>query len=233
MISVVANATIILPVPYAVAVFILGGFLDPVILGLVSGFGAAIGELTGYALGLAWRGVLAEEKKRKLEAARKLLDKSAFLTIFIFSATPLPVDVISIPVGMMKYPIWKAFLAFLAGKIVLCLAIAFSGKIFVEMLIAASEAGGIWGTVGTVVAIIVIIALILLIDWEVAFNIVESEGWMGLVRPRNVKKLLGTVKQRWRKPEPKEAEEAGGAGEVPVGGEEASGEVGEGSEGNS
>ena len=204
VISVLANATIILPVPYALAIFTLGTVLNPLVLGLVGGLGAAIGELTGYALGAAWRGVLTEEKKRKFEAAKKLLDKSAALAIFVFSATPLPVDVISIPVGMIGYPLWKTFLAFLAGKITLCLMLSYSGQLFMRVLVLVSEAGGIWGVVGTVVAMAIIIAVVLLIDWGEALSIVNEQGWLALVKPKNVRRLLGTIKSkriRRKKPE--------------------------------
>lgn len=196
VVSVIANATIILPVPYALAIFTLGTVLNPLILGVVGGTGAAIGELTGYALGAVWRGVLDESKKKQFEAARKLLDKSAGLAIFVFSATPLPVDVISIPVGMIGYPLWKTFLAFLAGKIVLCLTLAYSGYFFMKFLVLVGEAGGIWGMVGTVVAIAVLIALVLLIDWTEALRITDEEGWLGLLKPRNIRRLIGTIKSR-------------------------------------
>ena len=200
VVSVVANATIILPVPYALAIFTLGTVLNPLILGLVGGLGAAIGELTGYALGAAWRTVLDEEKKAKFEAAKKLLDKSAALAIFVFSATPLPVDVISIPVGMIGYPLWKTFLAFLTGKTVLCLTLAYSGQLFMRVLALASEESGIWGTVATVAAVVVLIALVLLIDWTEAVKIVDEEGWLSLIRPRNIRRLLGTIRSRGKKP---------------------------------
>ncbi len=211
ILSVVANATIILPVPYALAILTLGAILDPLWLGLVSGVGAAIGEMTAYALGYAWRGALTEEKKAKLEKAKRLIGDSAALTIFIFSATPLPVDVISIPVGMLGYPAWKTFLAFLAGKTVLCLTIAYFGGIFRIWLSLASEVGGVWGIIGTLTAIIALVALVLLIDWDEALRIVQEEGWKGLFTPEGARRLLGTIPHRWRK----RAKKSGG-GEEPV-----------------
>ena len=45
------NATIILPVPGLIFVFALGHTLNPLVVGLVAGPGAALGELTGYLAG--------------------------------------------------------------------------------------------------------------------------------------------------------------------------------------
>jgi len=207
--SIIANATIILPVPYALAILTLGmAGLNPLWLGIISGVGAAIGELTAYALGYAWRSAMTEERKEKLEKARRLLGKSAVLVIFVFSATPLPVDVISIPVGMMGYPIWKVFPAFLAGKIILCIVIACFGWLFKEFLILISGVGGIFGIIGTLIAIAALVALVLLIDWDEALRIADEEGWRSIFTPEGVKRLLSTIKHRWKSPREAEVEEA-------------------------
>ena len=49
--SLIGSATIILPVPSFALVIAAGSQLDPLWVGVISGTGAAIGELTGYGLG--------------------------------------------------------------------------------------------------------------------------------------------------------------------------------------
>ena len=49
--SLIGSATIILPVPSFALVIAAGSQLDPLWVGIISGAGAAIGELTGYGLG--------------------------------------------------------------------------------------------------------------------------------------------------------------------------------------
>ena len=222
--SVLGNATIILPAPYSLFIFILGGILDPLLLGAISGLGAAIGELTGYALGAAWRKAVKEEKKRELERAKKLLENPGFIIVFTMAATPLPDDVVSVPLGLMRYPLWKAFLAFLAGKTLLCLILAYSGKLLIDITWLVWGASGLWGMVGTALAIAIITALAILIDWGEILDIIEEKGWRGIFSSEGVKRLLSTIRRGRRKEEEGEekAEAEGGerAGEE-GGGEEA------------
>ncbi len=46
----------------------------------------------------------------------KLFDKYGPATIFLFALTPLPDDLLFIPLGVMRYPFWKAFIPALFGK---------------------------------------------------------------------------------------------------------------------
>lgn len=65
--SIIANATIFLPLPMAIIVFAIASLSNDivfvVILGLVAGLGSAIGEMTGYLLGLL--GISTAEKFMK------------------------------------------------------------------------------------------------------------------------------------------------------------------------
>ena len=215
--SVLGNATIILPAPYSLFIFILGACLDPLLLGLVSGLGAAIGELTGYALGMAARKAVSGERLAKLERAKKLLEKPAFLVVLLLAATPLPDDVVSVPLGLVGYPLWKAFPAFFLGKAVLCLFLAYAGRLAWDVAWLALEAGGLWGVVATGVAVAVVVALALLIDWDVVVDVVEEKGWLGLFTWSGIKRVFGTIKLRLKKSkegEQPKGEVQGGAAEA-------------------
>ena len=69
IISFVGNTTILFPIPYMLFPFVLGGLtdnttgqflFDPLIIGIISGFGAMLGEMTGYLIGYGG-GQLIEE----------------------------------------------------------------------------------------------------------------------------------------------------------------------------
>jgi len=210
--SLLGNASIILPAPYALFIFMLGALMDPAelpLLAIISGTGAAIGELTGYALGLAWRKALKEERKRKLEKAKKLLEKPAFLVVVLMAATPLPDDVVSLPLGLMGYPLWKVFPAFLIGKIALCLLLAYSGKAALTAILMAFEAGGLWGMIGTAVAMLVVAIIVVLMDWDVMLEVLEERGWRGLFSLTLMKRLLLSVWHRFKSKEGERAAEEG------------------------
>ena len=51
IISLLATSIMVLPIPHAAVVFTLGGVLNPVLVGAISGLGASIGAMTIYMTG--------------------------------------------------------------------------------------------------------------------------------------------------------------------------------------
>jgi membrane protein YqaA with SNARE-associated domain len=58
LVPLLCCATIIVPVPGLIIVFTLGAVLNPLLVGLVSGVGGTIGEMTGYMLGYGGRAAI-------------------------------------------------------------------------------------------------------------------------------------------------------------------------------
>ena len=60
LISIITCSSIVVPVPGWILVATFGAVLNPILVGVVSGIGGTIGEMTGYLLGyggrLAWCG---------------------------------------------------------------------------------------------------------------------------------------------------------------------------------
>lgn len=134
-----SSFTIFIPSPAFIAVLGMAAFLDPLLLGVATGIGSGIGELTAYAVGLG-----AEEAihKRKGHLHRevqriKALFKSYHpdLIIFAFAAIPLlPVDAVGIFCGAIRYN-WKRFLAVtMVGKIIKFVALALVGVAALQTL---------------------------------------------------------------------------------------------------
>jgi membrane protein YqaA with SNARE-associated domain len=126
IISLVLNATVVLPAGNFLFLFVLGGALSsPVLVGLIGGLAAAIGELTGYAAGYSGRTII---KKRKLYTRLEgWMERWGSMTIFFLSAAPLFFDLAGIAAGALRFPIWKFFIACWLGRTVLYLAIAWAG----------------------------------------------------------------------------------------------------------
>lgn len=128
LISLIGSATILFPLPAATFVFLAGAILNPLILGIVAGFGAAIGELLGYGFGFGGRKISEKRFKEKLDKARELFEKyGGFFILILFAATPLPDDVVGILGGFLKYEIKKFFIAVSIGKIIFHLTLAYAG----------------------------------------------------------------------------------------------------------
>ncbi|MFX0083739.1 MAG: VTT domain-containing protein [Candidatus Hodarchaeota archaeon] len=100
-----------------------GGFWIEIIgITLVGGLGSALGELTGYSVGYGTKRI-AEERHSELlnnvDGFGKLVlenQKRTPLYIFLFALTPLPDDILFIPLGMLKYPFWKCIIPGWLGK---------------------------------------------------------------------------------------------------------------------
>jgi membrane protein YqaA with SNARE-associated domain len=128
LISLISYASIIFPLPSSIFVFGSGAVLNPLLVGLSAALGSAIGEVTGYVLGLGGRKVIERKWKKSTSNIEKLFQKyGGFLIIVVFGATPLPDDIVGIFAGTVKYPFKNYFIATLLGKLILNLALAYSG----------------------------------------------------------------------------------------------------------
>ncbi len=115
LVSLLGNATLVLPAPSFAIVLLTGGVLNPVWVGLVAGLGATLGEMTGYLAGLSGQGVI--EQRRLFQDIQRAMAKSGLLVIFGLAAVPNPFfDMGGIIAGMLRMPTWKFFLACWFGK---------------------------------------------------------------------------------------------------------------------
>jgi membrane protein YqaA with SNARE-associated domain len=127
LISLIGNATIILPTPSMAVVFGVSGALNPVAVGIVAGLGSAMGELTGYLAGVGGRAVV--ENRELYNRIEKWMHKYGMLVIFVLGLVPNPAfDVGGMIAGTLKMPVWKFLLAAWAGKGLRLVIFALSGE---------------------------------------------------------------------------------------------------------
>jgi len=127
LVMFMSSATVILPAPGLAVVFAAGRFLDPLLVGLFAGIGAAFGELTGYMAGYGGRQAL--ERSGRAGRIQKWMERNGFLTIFVFAALPNPAfDVVGIAAGGLKYDVRKFLLAAAMGNIVKASCMALLGE---------------------------------------------------------------------------------------------------------
>jgi len=118
VISIILNATIILPVGNMAILMAIGATMpSPVIVGLVGGLGAAIGELTGYIAGRSGRDLVA--KSKMFNRVESWVRKWGMLPIFIFSMVPFFFDLVGIAAGALRIPLWKFFVPCWLGRTIL------------------------------------------------------------------------------------------------------------------
>ncbi|HEY86748.1 MAG TPA: VTT domain-containing protein [Dehalococcoidia bacterium] len=126
LISLVSTATIILPTPGLLLLIALGIAFNPVLVGLVGAVGGTVGEITGYVLGHSGRGLT--QRNKLFVKAEGWMKRGGFVTIFLFSLLPfLPVDIVGILAGALRFPIWKFLLACFFGKAILYVVMVQTG----------------------------------------------------------------------------------------------------------
>jgi len=182
LISLIGAVSIIFPIPYTVIIFTLGGLkvggawvFEPVWVAIAAGIGSAVGEFSGYLIGFGGRRAISEKYKKKMEFLMKLFDRFGPVVIFLFALTPLPDDLLFIPLGVIRYSIARAFIPALIGKICMNFIVAYSGRLSIQIIrdIFGVESGWISALIGMVLAIVLLIIVFVIMfkfDWEKLFE---------------------------------------------------------------
>lgn len=133
VLSIVGNATIILPVPVILTAFVAGAVFNPLIVALVVTSGATLGELTGYLVGYGSSDLV--EKDLRLQKVKKWIDKFGLWTLFVLAAVPNPFfDLAGIVAGASETPIYKYLIYVWLGKLVKFGILAYLGSHSVVIL---------------------------------------------------------------------------------------------------
>ena len=174
-VSFLGNATILVPFPYVVVPFVLGADMghDPWMVGLVSGIGAALGEMTGYFAGYYGRRLLKEEDK--INGFREYVQRRPSMTpamIWFLAATPIPDDILIVPLGVARYSWWRVFVPLLIGKTIFLTAIAWAGRlglVWVESVFLSGDPSSLSSiSLGAVGFLLIVLALYMIVrvDWN-------------------------------------------------------------------
>jgi membrane protein YqaA with SNARE-associated domain len=136
ILSILANATIILPAPGVVFVFAMGAVFNPLWVALAAGAGAAIGELFGYLIGFSGQGVV-----ENAHLYQKILDwmkahrQLSYLAIALLAFIPNPLfDLAGIAAGTLKIPIISFLIFTFIGKTLKMILLAYAGASSLQWL---------------------------------------------------------------------------------------------------
>lgn len=134
LISVLADATVVLPAPGIAVVFAMGSVFNPLFVGLAAGAGAALGETTGYAAGFGGQGVL--EHTEVYSRVMRWMRRYGSLTILLLAAVPNPFfDVAGMAAGALRMPIRQFLLWCFIGKTAKMLFLAYTGAYSVGWIV--------------------------------------------------------------------------------------------------
>ena len=174
LVSFIGSLIPFVPVPSFIllATMSVGGQFDIHILALISALTATIAKQIIFYASYGGRRMISEKTKKRMKPFQKLVKRYGGAAAFVAAATPIPDDMVYIPLGLAKYNPKRFFIATLSGKIVLCYIIVlishYTGLSILEPILEdiddpfAVYAGMI--VFGAVMTAIVI--LLLRLDWE-------------------------------------------------------------------
>jgi membrane protein DedA with SNARE-associated domain len=174
VISFIGSIIVFIPVPYfpVLVTATLNRNLDPHVIALSSAVGAVAAKMIIFYGSYYGRNILSSKTKKRIMPLQRLLGKYGWVGAFTASLTPIPDDLVYIPLGLAKYNPWKFATAVFAGKLLLNEMIVagtiFIGRPFVDML-SAEEIDPLYlitGAIVTAAVMGVIIYFSLRIDWS-------------------------------------------------------------------
>jgi membrane protein YqaA with SNARE-associated domain len=125
LVTLLSNATLLLPAPGVAFVFAMGNLLNPFGVALAASCGGALGEFSGYLAGFSGQAIIERmDLYRKIEP---FVTKYGGFAVLIFAAIPNPFfDLAGIAAGGMKMPIHRFLIFVWVGQLfkMTCFAVA-------------------------------------------------------------------------------------------------------------
>jgi uncharacterized membrane protein YdjX (TVP38/TMEM64 family) len=126
LLSLVTNATLLLPMPGVAITFAAGAIFNPYAVALAAGLGSTLGELTGYLAGFSGQGVL--ERTDLYDRLEDMTARYGSAVVFILALIPNPLfDLAGASAGAMRMPLRQFLFWTWGGKTLKMLAFAVAG----------------------------------------------------------------------------------------------------------
>ncbi len=113
------------PIPSFVllATMAAGEQFDIHVLALIGALTTTAAKQIIFSVSYGGRKIISEKTKKRMMPFQKLVKRYGATAAFVAAATPIPDDIVYIPLGLAKYSPKKFFVATLSGKLVLCYVI--------------------------------------------------------------------------------------------------------------
>jgi membrane protein YqaA with SNARE-associated domain len=129
IVALVANLTVMAPVPIAVSIMItVAQSWNPVLAALAAALGGTIGELSGYYAGYAGRKIAVANDFVNLNRVEGWIHRwGAWAIVFLAFQPVIPFDVGGLVAGAARMPMRKFLPALFAGKLPKYILLAYAG----------------------------------------------------------------------------------------------------------
>lgn len=142
------------------------------IIAIASAVASAAAKQIIFYLSYGGRKIITEQTRKRIKPFERLVKRYGAGAAFVAAATPIPDDLIYVPLGLAKYNPLRFFISTVAGKIVLSYAIVFISRGFGSsyinpLLDKVSDVSTIYiGTAIFVAMITGVVILMLRLNWE-------------------------------------------------------------------
>lgn len=174
--SLGASLIVFIPLPYLSIILAaaLSGRFDPALLVISSATGSALGKMLIYQTCYSGQRIIDEKTKQNLTAFRTVFAKYAWIAVLIAASTPIPDDIVYVPLGFARYNRFRFFVGTLLGKTVLASIIVYGAAFLTNSLLGLLLVGGNKAGTMQIIAIGVVFAAVTLlltlvitrIDWR-------------------------------------------------------------------
>ena len=162
------------PIPsfVLVATMAVGEQFDIHILVIIAALTSTAAKQIIFYISYGGRKIISEKTKKRMKPFQKLVKRYGGSAAFVAAATPIPDDLVYIPLGLAKYNPKRFFVATLLGKIVLYYVIVlishYMGLSLLEPILQDIEdpLPVYIGIIGLGLAMTIIVILLLRLNWE-------------------------------------------------------------------
>ncbi len=171
-ISFIASIIVFVPIPFfpILALMSIDKDFDPHLLAFSSAIGATLAKTIIFYSSFYGRRFISRESKVKMKPLQRFLKRYGWYASFIAAATPIPDDMVYVPLGLAKYNPWLFFTSCFAGKMVISEAIVWGTRMGFNMLeYLESNMNGqlVYATVIATIAVTAFLVYFMIkVDWS-------------------------------------------------------------------
>ena len=174
IVSFLGSLVPFVPIPsfILVATMAVGDQFDIHALALIAAITSTVAKQIIFYVSYGGRKIISEKTKKRMKPFQKLVKRYGGSAAFVAAATPIPDDLVYIPLGLAKYNPKRFFIATLLGKLVLFYVIVlishYMGLSLLEPILQdIKDPMPVYvGIVVFAIAMSIIIILLLRLNWE-------------------------------------------------------------------
>ncbi len=167
LISFIGSIIPFIPVPYfpILVTSALNKELDPNLIVLMSTIGAVLAKTIIFIASYYGRNILSKKTKTRMLPLQKLLGKYGGIGVFVAALTPIPDDLVYIPLGIAKYSPTRFALFTFIGKFflgeIIVWGTVFLGRPIMDRFLVVTDSNNEYSAILVTVMSVVLLALVL------------------------------------------------------------------------